>query len=449
MHVSGKGRRAVADLAVAFAVGLFLVILNCAINYIDSIHEFFVSYSGFVATDLIINFLFFWLTVLLLLAFLRWRRATRKSQEMENIVSSISPDTLLVVSPDRGISMCNTSVKRTFGYSPEEVLGKQTDLLYCDRRRNSETQPREVYEALQRDGFHVGSATGVSKGGKRFPLEIIAGDLSGRSGAVLLLRDVTERREAEKKRLELETRIRQRQKLESLGILAGGIAHDFNNLLTVIMGNTELAGMHAAADLTIQKYVEQITAASRQASGLCNQMLAYSGKGRFVIRTLDLSQVVQDTVKVLEISVANRATLNLKLGETVPHIDGDEVQIQQVIMNLVINAADASENGDGTISIATGVRECDEGYLAGCAIEEQLAAGKYVYLDVADTGCGMDEETKSRIFDPFFTTKKAGRGLGLASVLGIIRGHRGALRVDSTPGDGTLFSVLFPYERGQ
>jgi PAS domain S-box-containing protein len=362
---------------------------------------------------------------------------------MESIISSISPDTLLVVERDRTISICNTSVKRIFGYAPDEMIGQKTDLLYFDRRTNKDLRPREIYEALQRDGFHIGMATGRRKSGETFPLEIISAEISGRGGAVLLLRDLTERAQAEEKRRELESRIQRRQRLESLGVLAGGVAHDFNNLLTVILGNCELSLMQLPPDPEARQNIEAVIKAARQAGSLCGQMMAYSGKGSLVSRSLDLSEVVNDTVKMLEISVGKKGRIEYQLEKFLPKIDGDIVQIQQLVMNLVINAGDAlGENG--VIAISTGMMHCDESYLGGCVIDADQAAGQFVYLKVRDNGCGMDDETKARIFEPFFSTKKEGRGLGLASVLGIMRGHRGALHVESARGHGSAFTVCFP-----
>ena len=312
MHVVRKNSRALADLVAAIVIGLLLLMLNVSINYIGSIHNFFSMYRGFLATDWLINFLFFWLALLLWVAYRRWREAAGRSEDMESIISSISPDTLMLVERDRTITMCNASVKRIFGYTTEEVLSKQTDLLYFDRRSNKDLQPREIYEALERDGFHIGLATGKRKNGQTFPLEIISAEVSGRGGAVLLLRDLTERAQAEEKRHELETRIQRRQKMESLGVLAGGVAHDFNNLLTVILGNSELALMQLKAEPKARESIEAAIKAGRQAAALCNQMMAYSGKGKLVARTLDLSEVVRDTVKMLEISVGKRAAIDYR-----------------------------------------------------------------------------------------------------------------------------------------
>jgi PAS domain S-box-containing protein len=351
---------------------------------------------------------------------------------------------LILVERDRSITLCNASVKRIFGYTPDEVVGRKTDLLYFDRRTNKDLKPREIYEALQRDGFHIGMATGRRKNGQTFPLEIISAEVSVRGGAVLLLRDLTERMQAEEKRRELEARIQRRQKLESLGVLAGGVAHDFNNLLTVVLGNSELSLMEMPSGSKMRENIEAAIKAARQASALCNQMMAYSGKGQLSVRAMDLTDVVRDTVKMLEVSVGRKAKVQYELAVGIPKVAGDLVQIQQVVMNLVINAADACTAPEGAIVVQTGLRRCDEAYLTGCLIDAGMTAGSFAFLEVRDNGCGMDEETRSRIFDPFFTTKKDGRGLGLASVLGIVRGHRGALRVESEPGRGSVFTVLFP-----
>jgi len=253
-----------------------------------------------------------------------------------------------------------------------------------------------------------------------------------------------ERKLAEDERLRLEAQIQHSQKLESLGVLAGGIAHDFNNLLTGILGNADLALLSEPAESQVVQSVREIKKTAERAADLSRQMLAYSGRGSFIIETIDLNAVVREMGNLLDVSISKRAVLTYELMDSLPVIVGDATQIRQVLMNLITNASDAVGDGDGLLTIRTGRRHCDRAYLAETYLDDQLPEGDYVYLEVEDTGCGMDEETLQKMFDPFFTTKFTGRGLGLAAVLGIIRGHRGAIDVSSEVGHGTVFRVLFP-----
>ncbi|HXH64101.1 MAG TPA: PAS domain S-box protein [Mariprofundaceae bacterium] len=261
---------------------------------------------------------------------------------------------------------------------------------------------------------------------------------------VVALTDVTRLRQAERERQDTQAKMLHVQRLESLGVLAGGIAHDFNNLLTAIMGNTSLARDYLPETSQAHEYLVRIENTSRRAADLCQQMLAYSGKGRFVIKPINLSELVEEMTHLLHVSIGKSIVLRLDLPKSLPPINADVAQVQQVVMNLVTNASEAIGDQSGAITIATGLIDVDAQYLNGLGAEERLAAGRYVYLEVSDTGCGMDESTRERIFDPFFTTKFTGRGLGMAAVLGIVRGHKGAIKVYSEPGKGSSFKVLFP-----
>ncbi len=256
--------------------------------------------------------------------------------------------------------------------------------------------------------------------------------------------DITAQKNAEAARLDLERKLLEGQKLESLGLLAGGIAHDFNNLLSSILGNASMARLSLNADSGVDGQLRAIESASLRAAELCRQMLAYAGKGRFVVEPTDLSMLVEDLLPLLKISIAHQASLTLKLARTVPPVQADATQLRQIVMNLVLNAADAVADRAGEIVLSTGHQRVDRATLAGCVAGADLPEGEYVFLEVRDNGAGMTPEVQAKIFDPFFTTKFAGRGLGLAAVLGIVRGHRGALRVDSSPGQGAAFRLFLP-----
>ncbi|MBL7115178.1 MAG: response regulator [Kiritimatiellae bacterium] len=438
-----KERKAVADLTIAMTIGVLLAFMNLTLNFSGSLHDFFSDYITAEVMSWIVNVLFFWLVLLLWLAFRRWRQESHQRAELENVISSISPDALIVVSPDRTIDYCNASVTRIFGYAPEDVLGQTTDLLYYDRRQDK-SHRGEIRDALEFDGFHVGSATGKRADGSTVPLEIITGNLSGSHGAVLLLRDITERVESEQERAHLEAKVRQRQKLESLGILAGGIAHDFNNLLMGILGNAELVLSGAESDSRAYRQMEGIKTAAVRAGELCKQLLSYSGRGGFLKQPINMSQIVSEMCDLLSISISKNVTIDYHLKEDISSIHADPSQMRQIVMNFITNASDAAEHETCIVSVRTGVRHCEESDLKGVLLDEDRPPGDYVFLEVADSGCGMDSETLARIFDPFFTTKVTGRGLGLAAVLGIVRGHNGCIKVESALGQGSVFTVLFP-----
>ncbi len=249
--------------------------------------------------------------------------------------------------------------------------------------------------------------------------------------------DLTERKTLERKLLE-------RQKLESIGLLAGGIAHDFNNLLVGILGNASLAESILPAGHEAAGFLRDIAHAAERAATLTRQMLAYSGRGRFVLEPIDLSVLAAEIVGLVRRSIPGRIEVRLELQPGLQPIEGDSSQMQQIIMNLVLNAAEAIGDAAGVVGIRTGFRQVDPDWIRRELEGADLQPGDYVFLEVSDNGCGMDESTKARIFDPFFTTKFTGRGLGLAAVAGIVRGHNGTIRVTSQPGAGSSFLVLVP-----
>ena len=278
---------------------------------------------------------------------------------------------------------------------------------------------------------------------------LIETDERGDTRLRTVISDITERKQAEEQKQTLERRLQQAQKLETLGVLAGGIAHDFNNLLMVILGNTELALFRLSPMSPARDNLQEIEKASDRAAELVNQMLAYSGRGRFVVEPININELVQEMAHLLEISISKKVVLNYHFAENLPTFDGDVTQIRQIIMNLITNASEAIGDNSGFIALSTGAMDCDHAYLNDvnevlqASLDEPLPEGIYTYLEVADTGCGMNAETVEKIFDPFFTTKFTGRGLGMSTVLGIMRGHKGALKIHSEIGKGTTFKVFF------
>lgn len=258
---------------------------------------------------------------------------------------------------------------------------------------------------------------------------------------VINYRDVTERKR-------FEDQLRQAQKLESLGVLAGGVAHDFNNLLVGIMGNASLALDMLSRVHPVRPMIQEVLTASERAANLTRQMLAYSGKGRFVIEPIDISELVREMVSLLHTSVPRNVQLRQELGNHLPAIEADVTQMQQLVMNLVLNGAEAIGERPGIVTVRTGLRLVDEPFIHGFLGGHEVTPGPHLYIEVQDTGAGMNRETIQKIFDPFFTTKATGRGLGLAAALGIVRGHKGAIRIVSTPGQGTTFTVVFPATDG-
>jgi two-component system cell cycle sensor histidine kinase/response regulator CckA len=258
------------------------------------------------------------------------------------------------------------------------------------------------------------------------------------------IQDITERREMEEEKRNLEQQVQQAQKLESLGVLAGGIAHDFNNLLMVILGHSELAQKEISPMSPARRSLAEITTATQRAADLCRQMLAYAGKATFALELVALRELVEEMAHLLKTAISKKAILNLNLERGLPPIEADPSQIRQIVMNLIINASEAIGDRSGVITVSVGATRCDEEYLRKTELHDGLAPGLYVHLEVTDSGIGMDAETQTRIFEPFYSTKFTGRGLGLAAALGIVRAHKGALKVYSEPGKGTTFKILFP-----
>jgi PAS domain S-box-containing protein len=370
----------------------------------------------------------------------------RDSRELLRVVVEGTSDAVYVKDTAGRYRLFNTAASRVTGKSAEEISGRDDTLLFpADEARAvmqgdlavmnaGKTMTYEEY-ATSADGEHLVFLS--TKG----PLFDEHGNVAGLFG---VSRDITGQKKAEAERLEFERNLQHAQKLESLGVLAGGIAHDFNNLLAVIIGNLDLSLMSLPTDSPARTRIERAMQAGMNAANLTRQMLDYAGKGLFVLKELDINEVVRENADLFRTSIAR--TINLEIVTT-PHLSviyADKGQVQQVIMNLIINAAEAIGADWGVITLRTGLLECDAAYLRSSRLVEKPPAGRFVYLEVSDTGCGMDEETQLRIFEPFFTTKFTGRGLGMASLLGIVREHKGAILVTSEPGRGSTFRVLFP-----
>jgi len=361
---------------------------------------------------------------------------------LQSVVDALDAmdDGVTIQDRDHNIIFQNRVLTEVFGR-----LGAKCYQVYEQRESVCEGCPVEM---AYRDGQSHTSERVTMPSGKTVHWETTANPIRNAAGEIVACleigRNITERKRAEEERRELERQIQQAQKLESLGVLAGGIAHDFNNLLVGVLGNASLALMDLPPKSPTRHSIEQIELAARRAAELTNQMLAYSGKGKFVVRPLDLSKMVSEMAHLLESGISKRILLKYDFAEALPAIEADATQLRQVVMNLITNAAEAIGDESGVITLSTSVMEADRAYLAQTFFDNELPEGRYVCLEVTDTGSGMDEATRAKIFDPFFTTKFAGRGLGLAAVLGIVRGHGGAIKVYGEPGKGTTFSVLMP-----
>jgi nitrogen-specific signal transduction histidine kinase/CheY-like chemotaxis protein len=241
-----------------------------------------------------------------------------------------------------------------------------------------------------------------------------------------------------------ELQLRETQKLESIGLLAGGIAHDFNNLLVGIIGNASLLLEELQPEHAWRELVQGVITAGERAADLTRQLLAYAGKGRFVISNVDVNAMAAETIRLAEASISKRIRVESELGDPLPAVEGDRTQLQQLLLNLVINAAEAIGDAEGLVRVATELVRIDETEGRTFGLPSALQAGSYVRLEVRDSGSGMDQETQTKIFEPFFTTKFLGRGLGLSAALGIVRSHGGGIRVRSVLGQGSTFHIFLP-----
>lgn len=374
--------------------------------------------------------------------------ALRAASRRQRAILDNSDDGLWVQDLDGHITAVNVAFARLVGRDLRQVIGTHSRDLVCERVGEALTQ--HARDSLQATTPVTREYRHAVQGDDRIleiTLRAIKDDNGLASGLAGAVRDITERRRLEAERLQDETRLREAQKLESLGLLAGGIAHDFNNLLGVIRANAELAReelQHVPQSDDVSLPLTHIEQATVRATDLTRQMLAYAGMGRVVITRLDVSAMVRDTASLLRAAMSKKVVLQFELSDQLPEVEGDATQLRQVVMNLISNAADAIGDAEGTVSLRTFHRELTPGEVRSHHGLEPLPNGDYVVVEVRDTGVGMSAETLRRIFDPFFTTKFVGRGLGLAAVLGILRAHGGGVDIASTVGLGTRFRVFLP-----
>ncbi len=373
------------------------------------------------------------------------RRLAQSEEKFRSVVEK-SDLGIAIINDRQQYTYANDEFYRLTGYSAAEIYGRDFTFLLIPE---SKALAADRYKRRQRgekvpDHYDVGF---VRKDGSLRTADVrsaVYQDSSGHTNSLIQVLDITDRLQAEEERRAFAAKLEQTQKLESLGVLAGGIAHDFNNLLTAVLGNIGLCLADLPPTAPIRPELQEALKASERAADLCRQMLAYSGRGAFEVKKVDLNAVIEEMRRMLEVSISKKVVMRCDFARPLPAILADATQLRQVIMNLVINASEATGERGGEVSVTTGFVHCDREYLDGTWLAEKLPEGRYVFVEVTDTGCGMDRETMRSIFDPFFTTKFTGRGLGLAAVLGIVRGHNGAVRVASELGRGTTFRVLLP-----
>ncbi len=342
------------------------------------------------------------------------------------------------------IKIANPAIAKIHGYdSPEEMLGKPSiDIVAPKYKQIMKERGIRRRKGLKEPNFY--EYDGLKKDGSVIPISVIGVEkisFMGRSASFGFTEDITV-----KKRLEAQ--IRRAQKLESLGILAGGIAHDFNNILMAIIGNASMGLSEVESNSPLYELFEDILESSEQAAKLSQKMLAFSGKGRFVIENYNLNSVILEERNLFENSISESVKIEYNLSPIVPSVELDSNQFRQLMMNLIINASEAIGDKEGKITLTTGISDFDEEYITRIYNSPNLKAGTYVFVEVHDTGEGMDQETIDKIFDPFYTTKFTGRGLGLSVVDGIVRGHNGVIRVFSEKNIGTTFNILIPCAEG-
>ncbi len=415
--------------------------------------------------------------------------ALRESEDRYRTLVGAIPDPVVVYDSEGRVTYVNDAFVQVYGWSQEELMGGQIDFVPPEET----IATQEAWRRTLENGTVFFETKRWNKNGDLLEIQLRTAILHDQEGkhvfSIVIHRDVTalkraetalqkahddlelrveertvelakaneelcdkiaQNKQAEKDKLALERQVLHAQKLESLGVLAGGIAHDFNNILMAIIGNADLALGELSPMSTAKCNLQAIMKASKRAADLIRQMLAYSGKGQFVIEPIDTGELIKELATLIEVSTSKKAGLKYNLAENLPSFDGDVTQIRQIIMNLIINASEAIGDKGGLITLSTGAMNCDRAYLNDvnevlrASLDEPLPEGVYTYFEVADTGCGMDAETIEKIFDPFFTTKFMGRGLGMSAVLGIVRGHKSALKIYSEVDKGTTVKVLFP-----
>ena len=376
-------------------------------------------------------------------------KALKESEDRLRFIFENANDAIFTLNQSGEFVYISPVVTKLFGHNPEFFNNRTfLELVDADQQTKVETAIRDVFENIKSrvtidyrvevaPGQYCWHSTSITR------TQTSEGDVI----YIAVAKDDTERVMAEEERKKLEEQFQHSAKLESLGVLAGGIAHDFNNLLTAIMGNCGLAIMNVPGESKAVGNLQKIEKASIRAADLCQQLLAYSGKGKFVVGPLQINDIVKEMSHLLSVSISRKAKLIYDFQEDLPYFNGDATQIRQIVMNIITNASEAIADKQGKIKISTSLETLSKDDFASYYMADEISPGEYICLEVKDNGSGMDEETRLKIFEPFFTTKFTGRGLGLAAVLGIVRSHHGALRIESVPGKGTTFRIVLPVSK--
>lgn len=375
----------------------------------------------------------------------QYEEALRKNEEKYRLLVENQTDLVVKIDAQGRFQFVSKSYCDLFGKSEQELLGQNFMPLVHEE---DQEQTAKTMESLYKPPYSCYlEQRAMTRKGWRWLAWADKSVLDDQGNVVAIVgagRDITEVKQAQADRLKMERRLLHSQKLESLGVLAGGIAHDFNNLLAAMMGSLEMVMDDLTPGSKEWTRLERAQQAASKAADLTRQMLAYSGKGKFVIKSIDLNRIASENAQLFMSTISKNIHLKLDLNPDIPKIQADPGQIQQVVMNLITNASEALGSGPGEVVISSGIMDCDSDYLSKSRCEKKARPGRYVWLEVTDSGQGMDSRTLQKLFDPFFSTKFTGRGLGLSAVLGIIQGHDGAIMVQSAPGKGTTIRVLFP-----
>ena len=375
------------------------------------------------------------------------RRASDEQRlRLERIIQTMTQGFAIISAENGSIMSTNPSFDRMYGTGEGELISRKFEDLLDTAIGDSEVAAREMIHHTVKEGFWEGEVNYRKSDGKAF---IAYARLNlhehGEGQLVSIIQaDITEQKRLEEEARSFQEKMLETARLESVGVLAGGIAHDFNNLLTGILGNASLVYDQLSPSSPLRPRVKDVVTASQRAAELTRQLLAYAGKGRFLLEKVDLNSLLQEIARLARMAIPGSAQLTIQVGDEL-RIEGDSGQLHQLLMNLIINGAEAIADRSGGLVTVSATRErLDSEAIAALIGPETITPGDYAVIEVQDNGVGMSRETLAHIFDPFFTTKFTGRGLGLAAAMGIVRGHKGAIKVYSEIGSGSTFRVYLP-----
>ena len=374
-------------------------------------------------------------------------RTFPEQDELYRVLVETSQDLIWAVDAKGCWTFVNRAATfRIYGREPAELIGRPFTEMQTPEQA---MRDQAVFDRiLKGDSFFDYETVHRHKNGSAIHLNfnaVVLRDTKGNvKGTVGTAKDITENKRLQNEGRDLNAKLQQTQKMESLSLLAGGVAHDFNNLLVGILGNSSLALLQLPDDSLARESIKAVLGAAQRAGDLARQMLACSGRGTFVVERLDLAFLIKDLRDLASAVASKNAVISFNVDADVMLVEADATQIRQVLMNLIINASDALEGRAGLITVAAGCMQADREYLRNTYFDDHIKAGPYVFVDISDTGCGMTSATATRIFEPFYSTKGPSHGLGLAAVLGILRSHHGAIKLTSEVGRGSTFRILLP-----